>query len=47
MDRTCSAIDYEKHAYSVLSGNPDRNHFEDQDVGTRIILKWILYKIMR
>jgi hypothetical protein len=31
-----------RNAYRILVGNPERDHWEDQDVGGWTILKWIL-----
>jgi hypothetical protein len=34
-----------RNAYGALVGKPEeRDHWEDQDVGGRAILKWILEK---
>jgi hypothetical protein len=31
-----------RNAYRILVGKPERDHYEDQEVGVWIILKWIL-----
>jgi hypothetical protein len=43
MSRACSTNGEKRNAYRILVGTPEgKNHKEDQGVGGRIILKWIL-----
>jgi hypothetical protein len=35
-------ISWKRNAYRLLVGNPEGDRIEDQDVGGRTILKWIL-----
>jgi hypothetical protein len=37
---------WERSAYKVLIEQPDEAHLEDQVIDRRIILKWILTKLM-
>jgi hypothetical protein len=43
VDRACRTIGEKGNACRILAGKPEeKNHCEDQDIGGRIILKWIL-----
>jgi hypothetical protein len=43
MGRACSTNGEKRNVYRVLVGKPEgKSHWEDQDVGGWIILKWIL-----
>jgi hypothetical protein len=45
MDRACSTNAKKRNAYRVLVGKTElKYHYEDLDIGERIILKWILEK---
>jgi hypothetical protein len=36
-----------RNAYKILEGKPEgKNHWEDQDVGGKTVLKWILDRIV-
>jgi hypothetical protein len=38
----CYLLTEKKNAYWVLVGKAEGDHLEDQDVGERLILQWIL-----
>jgi hypothetical protein len=40
--RACSMKGTKRNARKILGGGMERVHYENQDVGGRIILKWIL-----
>jgi hypothetical protein len=43
MGRACSTNEAKRNSYRILLGKPEgKNHYKDQDIGGRIILKCIL-----